>query len=88
MAILVNGLLHEAVANAVHHGQANCVDIMIEGRDSHLCITVEDDGRGLKGHVAKGLGLTVVEEQCSTWRLDTGRAKGARLTMRVPVEVR
>ncbi len=48
----------EALANALRHGQASCVQVRLELRDEALRLWIEDDGIGLPDHVRSGgLGL-------------------------------
>jgi signal transduction histidine kinase len=60
-------IAQEAVRNAVRHGQARHVQILLEQRDMGLVLRVEDDGKGLPQPVPAngGMGLRIMSHRAS-----------------------
>ncbi len=55
-------LCREGVTNAIRHGGAKRIDIVLRGRSELLEVYLIDNGRGC-GQVQKGMGLTGMEER-------------------------
>lgn len=57
----------EAVANALHHAQARCIDVRLDGGPGWLRLEVDDDGIGLAPELAQGrpghLGIVGMRER-------------------------
>jgi signal transduction histidine kinase len=50
--IVVINLYHiagEAVQNAIRHGRANNIEILLAADEEHLCLSISDDGLGMDG---------------------------------------
>jgi signal transduction histidine kinase len=65
-------MLSEAVANAVRHGGASNVDVVMAKAEGHLVINVRDNGKGFNGQrtedapeepVTAGIGVTSLRER-------------------------
>lgn len=76
-------LVEEAVANAVRHGRARSIDVLVTVRADAVEVVVTDDGRGLGESPRKGFGSSWMD-RVATWELVDG-AQGARLTASIPV---
>ena len=54
-------IVHEAVHNAVRHGQATAITITLDGKKDRLLLSVEDDGRGFPAdQETEGMGLRIM----------------------------
>lgn len=76
-------LVEEAIANAVRHGRARTIEVLVTVRDDAVDVVVTDDGLGLGSSPRKGLGSSWMDH-VATWELTDG-AQGARLTASIPV---
>lgn len=100
VAVAAYRVCEEGVANAVKHGSARNVHIMLrQDRDAgELTLVIADDGSGSTGgdgtagtapSVAPGLGLALVDTHVrtvgGTWDLQFGEGDGATLTVTVPL---
>jgi signal transduction histidine kinase len=57
-------LVQEALNNALHHGEAECVTVDVSEEDGTLRVRVEDDGRGFDpGAPTEGFGLIGMRER-------------------------
>ncbi|MEU8822597.1 sensor histidine kinase [Streptomyces sp. NPDC048636] len=77
--------LREAVTNVVRHSGARRCAVRLEESGGDLCLTVQDDGRGVTG--PPGTGLTGLEErlQLAGGRLETGPGEDGGFTLRACV---
>ena len=59
-------LAQEAIHNAIHHSQAQRIDVDLRCVGSELCLTVRDDGKGFVVHAPgrTGMGLRIMEYRC------------------------
>lgn len=82
-------IVTEAVANTRKHAQATAVDVVLTVNDSHLEMTVSDNGTGLPDDVRPGIGMHSIAERAGevggTARYDRA-APGTRLHVRLPLE--
>jgi signal transduction histidine kinase len=83
----------EAVANAIHHGQARKVSIELRYSSNSACLSVIDDGRGFavdQGSPAGHFGLLDMRERAlsmgSDLRIDSEPGRGTRIEVEVPVQ--
>jgi two-component system, NarL family, sensor kinase len=53
----------EALANAVRHAGARCIDVTVDERDGSLRLAVTDDGRGVDITAPAGVGLRSMRER-------------------------
>lgn len=80
--------LKEAVTNVVKHSKAFTCRIAIQQSWNEICITVQDDGIGIKEErdLAKGNGLIGIKERLEfvNGSLDIYSEKGTTLIMKIP----
>lgn len=85
----------EAINNVVHHANAKLVILCLFRDDGHLCLRVEDDGRGFditqinsQALGLRRLGLLGIQERAELIggdvTVDSAPGRGTRLQMRVP----
>jgi len=84
-------IVQEALANVVRHAQATRAGVILERRDGHLLVIVEDDGAGFDlQRAAQGerLGLLGMRERAEmlggTLSVETAPGKGTTVTVEVP----
>ncbi|NPA24915.1 MAG: HAMP domain-containing protein [Deltaproteobacteria bacterium] len=82
-------IVHEAVHNAVKHGQARNITICLGRVRGNLQVEVIDDGRGMPDNPdAKGMGLRILRYRAdclgATLRIDNVPGSGVRITLTVP----
>jgi signal transduction histidine kinase len=82
--------LNEAVSNAVRHGGADRVDVLINYQlsttDGTVHMRVEDNGPALIDRTKKGLGSQILDETSVAWSLDQ-LDEGHILNAEFPVSV-
>ena len=89
-AINLFRVLQEALSNAVKHSRASRFDVSLRGANSHLELTVRDEGAGFDTEAAmtaSGLGLVSMQERLKLvdgW-LDIESAPGMGTTVRAQV---
>lgn len=86
MAGHVAAIVEEGIANAVHHGQAQTVDVRIASADDQLIVTVTDDGRGPQGG-SPGMGSRMMSGFDGRWSLRSADS-GSVLAVTVPTAIR
>jgi two-component system, chemotaxis family, CheB/CheR fusion protein len=87
-------IAQEALNNVAKHSGASRVDVLLERRDSHAVLIIEDDGQGfsLGDQIdASAIGLMGIRERASllggSMELETAPEKGTTLIVRVPLTV-
>ena len=79
----VQQVLEEAISNAVRHGHAESIDVLIAESGENIFISVTDDGFGPRGG-KPGLGNSLFETASSgRWKLEAIDAGGSRLIVLV-----
>lgn len=86
-------IAQEALNNVTKHAQAQHVATLLERRDGHAALIVEDDGHGFNPHQTvtgeKGLGLVGMRERAAlvggTLEIESGPDHGTTIFVRVPV---
>ena len=82
-------LVQEGLTNALKHAQATQAEVLVTYGDSHLEVTVRDDGRGVGNGDGGGHGLVGMRERVSVYggELDAGPQPGGgyRLRARLPL---
>lgn len=88
-------LVQEALTNAVRHGRARHVSLVVMRDDGGIHVTVEDDGcgfdvrEGFEGSMARGLGLRSIRERVAllggSVEIDSTPGSGTILIARVPL---
>lgn len=86
LAADAGAIIEEGVANAIQHGSATRVDIMISRVHDTLVIRIADDGAGPTTGVP-GLGSRLLDQVAPGWRLEAHDA-GACLTVTMPIPER
>lgn len=71
-------LVREAVANAVHHGEAETVHISITDTDGTRTIRSDDDGKGPQAG-SPGSGSQTLDSLTSFWSLNPNEQGGSSL---------
>ncbi|MEX1078162.1 MAG: ATP-binding protein [Homoserinimonas sp.] len=87
--LLAVRLLEEAVSNALRHGNASRIDVVLRMNDDQvLTILVDDDGTGVSAHTVLS-GLERLRERLSRIgghiHLEPGALNGARLVATIPL---
>lgn len=83
----------EMLHNAVRHAQARCVSISLDCEDTHLRLTVSDDGIGFNPLTlsAGGNGLTSLRQRAQdlggSLTIRSGHGEGATLSLTCPIDV-
>lgn len=88
-------ILHEALSNAVRHGRAERVDVLVSASARLLEVRVRDEGGGFDARATllatAGVGLRSIGERLErrggTLHLASTPGQGATLTVRVPLSV-
>ena len=68
----------EGVGNAVRHGGAGSVTVVVEAKVERLLIVIEDDGQSAEGQAEPGLGSRMLDEMCVSWTRES-TDRGTRL---------
>jgi two-component system NarL family sensor kinase len=82
----------EALANLVQHAQATRGSLLLTESEDGLMLTITDNGRGFDAeHLPPGhFGLIGMRERArllgGTLEMESGRRKGTRITVRLPLE--
>jgi two-component system CheB/CheR fusion protein len=94
-------ITQEALNNTQKHAQASRVDVLLERRDGHVVLIVEDDGIGfdtdkktgfdpnIKGNSDRGLGLVGMRERAAllggTVEIESDLGSGTTIFARIPI---
>ncbi len=82
-------IAQEAIGNAVKHGQAKTVFIILKRVDGELILTVKDDGVGFNqdGRAIEGMGLRIMEYRAdmigAMLRIDSLKGEGTTVACRL-----
>jgi signal transduction histidine kinase len=83
-------IVQEAVANAVKHARAGEISVRVRRAGDRIELRVEDDGVGIAGRPAGGLGLAGIEERARLLggevRLVSRPGQGTRVEVDLPVD--
>lgn len=89
--LVAHRIMEEALSNVLAHAQATRVtlSLFLEG-DSHLCLTITDDGRGFDPQVTQHrLGLRTMQARVASvdgeWDLRSGQGQGTQISVRLPL---
>lgn len=86
-------IAQEALNNIIKYAQASCVNVLLEHRDGHAALIVEDDGSGfdserLLSGDGDGLGLIGMRERASsvggTFEIESKPDEGTTIYVRIP----
>lgn len=82
-------IAQEGMTNVVRHAHARVCHITLRPEADCLCVTIEDDGRGLPPHPQSGVGLRSMQERVAELEgrltLENSPGGGARITARLPI---
>ena len=89
-------IAQEAVSNILRHANASKVGIRLWREDHHICMEIQDDGRGFDTAATAGsavtrkqLGLLGIHERVSLvggeMHVESGQGAGTRLSVRAPL---
>jgi signal transduction histidine kinase len=90
-------IAQEALTNAVRHGHAHAVQILLQRRNGNILTVIEDDGLGFDARRPDGsgsdgghLGLLGIEERVALlggrFRVESRPGAGAGIFVEIPVE--
>jgi signal transduction histidine kinase len=86
-------LVQEAMSNMLRHAQAGSAHVRIAQENSHVEITVHDDGIGFNPHaldIRSGLGIRGMHERVAmlngTLAIDSAPRRGTRVHIRLPID--
>ncbi len=82
-------IVQEALNNCSKHAYAKNVRVVVRQEPNHLCVSIEDDGKGFDPSRVRGLGLVGMNERVSqlggVWKLDSDPTRGTRLRVDLPL---
>lgn len=79
-------VVEEGLANAISHGDAGAISLVVTRAGSMLCVEVLDDGCGPTGG-GPGLGSALLDTSTTRWSLDHGPdGRGARLRAEISLD--
>ena len=85
-------IIQESLTNVARHAEARNVHVLLQQRaDATLSLEIRDDGAGFEQNRTRaGMGLTGIRERVDSmggeFELETGRGKGVKLSILLPVE--
>lgn len=90
-------IVQEALTNAVRHGKAGTIQVLLQRTDGHILAVIEDDGRGFDPQrdastdsTSAHLGLLGIEERTALlggrFRVESHPGGGAGLFVEIPIE--
>lgn len=96
MEVALYRITQEALTNAVRHGQARAIEVLLQRQPGTMLLIIEDDGRGFqacdwRAHCLHGdhLGLLGMEERAlllgGTLRIESQPNQGVRLFVKIPL---
>jgi signal transduction histidine kinase len=81
-------IIQESITNAIRHGHANNIQILMEYLQYQLNITISDDGSGA-GEITDGFGLTHIRERIEMLQgqmeINTDKGQGFELKVEIPI---
>ncbi len=94
--VAVYRMTQEAITNAIRHGGAKSVQVMLQRKGADLLVVIEDDGRGFdtgewRNEVLRAghLGLLGIEERVGlfggTFRIESRPGSGTSLFVEIPI---
>jgi len=86
--VAIYRIVQEALTNVARHARASRVVVVLDHREGHVELSIEDDGRGPGADLVPHLGLLGMRERISALggTLETGAAVGSgfRIAARIP----
>ncbi len=91
IALNIYRVAQEAVTNAIKHAGAKHILITLDHNPEHICVTVEDDGKGfVPGRRSRGLGLHIMRYRTNALGGELKIAKrpqgGMEITCKIPLK--
>lgn len=93
LEVMIFRALQEMLGNALKHGQATRIKVLVFKDDHLFRMSVEDNGSGFDPSVlatSEGLGLKMIKERVDMLGgkmvVDSRASQGARITIEIPVE--
>lgn len=92
--ITIYRCIQEAVTNALRHGKAADVAVILQSdtQAERLCLVITDDGIGVGADSTPGFGFIGIEERVGAlggrWHIAPGEDGGTRLQMTIPIRGR
>ena len=81
-------VVQEALNNCARHAQAKAVRITVRQRNDRLMLSIQDDGRGFRPDVERGLGLLGMQERVThlggTFDIESEPGRGTLLAITFP----
>lgn len=85
---IIYRIIQESITNAIRHGKANHIDLILQFGQHELNICVADDGVGCE-KVEEGFGLTHIKEWLEMMngnlRYETSMSNGFKLLVHIPI---
>ena len=85
-------IVQEALHNCARHSSASMVRIEVRGGPEAIHVMIQDDGRGFKPEIERGLGLLGIEERVTNLggalQIDSQPGRGTLLAIALPIEER
>jgi signal transduction histidine kinase len=82
-------VVQEALHNCVRHSGASTVRITVKQEADEVQVLIQDDGRGFRPEIQRGLGLVGMEERVThlggTLRIDSHAGRGTLLAIALPL---
>jgi len=82
-------IVQEALNNCSKHAYAKTVRVVVRQESNHLCVSIEDDGKGFDSSRVRGLGLVGMNERVSqlggVLKVDSDPTRGTRLRVDLPL---
>ena len=82
-------IAQEGMTNVVRHANARACRVTLKPERDCLCLTIEDDGRGLPDDVQMGVGLRSMQERVAElegeFNLEPAAAGGLLIRVRLPI---
>jgi|GEM_PF-2659834 len=85
-------ILQEAVTNVIRHAHATQITVTLENNETHLCLSIEDNGVGMSGEQqsrAKSLGVLGMQERAlklgGTLKLHSEMGQGTHVIVELPL---
>src|SRR5437762_11679761 len=83
-------VVQEALHNCVRHSGATMVRITVKQRADGITVLIQDDGRGFRPEVERGLGLVGMQERVThlggSFRIDSHLGRGTLLAIALPLD--
>ena len=82
-------IIQESVTNAIRHGKATCIGIMLAEQNGNLDITISDNGKGCS-HLEYGFGLSHMQERIDQLRgsIEFNTTGGFTVHAQIPLQGR